>query len=118
MNTNTELNPNGLAEARYEMAKSTVRGDKLENAIKAYLPHHNKDNTLALNERNKDGLVELIPEMAELLDMYRFTNFEGRESLGAKELEISNRVDEVLLKHDKILFPEIFGKLTNQKQRD
>lgn len=34
---NKELNKEALAAARYEMTKSTVWGDKLENAIQAYL---------------------------------------------------------------------------------
>ncbi len=91
MNTNTELNPNGLADARYEMAKSTVRGEKLENAIRAYLPHH--------DEQIKDDLVR---EMAYVLNQFIVS------SEPYNNVSLNRRAAKVLLEY----------ALTSQKQGD
>lgn len=52
----SELNKEGLDAARYELAKSTVRGDKVENAIRAYLPFHPLE---AENKRLREALQKL-----------------------------------------------------------
>lgn len=52
------LNQDGLKAARYEMEKSSVRGDKLENAIRAYL-----EQTPTLPA----GKVEAVAERNEVL---------------------------------------------------
>ena len=50
----------------------------------------------------------LIPDMVELLDLLRFAHYEGRE-LHGKELEVSNRIDAVLLKYETLKFPDLLS---------
>lgn len=50
----TKLDREALEAARYELKKSTVRGDKVENAIRAYLDHVG-DGWRDISSAPKDG---------------------------------------------------------------
>lgn len=48
--TDIKLNEEALEAARYEIAKTTVRGCKVENAIRAYLSHAQEDKCLEVEQ--------------------------------------------------------------------